>query len=343
MGTDGQPGAMRTPITATHGGRVPGLWVVLGASGFVGGAVVAELKSRGIDVLPMAAPRLSSEASSANVLLEESRAESPTCGFDGLVEAFSGADVVVNAAGLATPGGGESAELTGANALLPAVVAWAAQTAGVRRVVHLSSASVQGHRRVIDESSDRAPFSAYSRSKALAEDVLELLAADSRWARSKPPSLVTVRATSVQGPSRPTTLSLVKIARSPLASVASPGTAATPVSSIHALAWFVAETGLYASEVPSCVLQPWEGLSVSDVLSAAGGRTPLRLPALLCRTALKVGYLISGWLGERLHGPVRRVELMWFGQSQSPGWAESVGLTPTPGVRAVLEQARTGS
>ncbi|MDO5751914.1 NAD(P)-dependent oxidoreductase [Arthrobacter sp.] len=323
--------------------RARGLWVVLGASGFVGSAVVAELRGRGIEVLPLAAPRLRSEASNANALLEESRAGSSALGGGSLVEAFAAADVVVNAAGLATPGGGESAQMTGANALLPAVVAWAAHTAGVRRVVHLSSASVQGHRRVIDESSDRAPFSPYSRSKALGEEVLELLAADSLWADSNPPSLVTIRATSVQGPSRPTTLALAKISRSPLASVASPGTAATPVSSIAALAWFVAEAGLHASEVPSCVIQPWEGLSVSDVLAAAGGRRPLRLPAWLCRTTLKVGYLISRLLGERLHGPIRRVELMWFGQSQSPGWAEAEGLTPTPGVHAVLEQARTNS
>ncbi|WP_207344101.1 NAD-dependent epimerase/dehydratase family protein [Arthrobacter sp. E3] len=323
--------------------RARGLWVVLGASGFVGSAVVAELRCRGIEVLPLAAPRLRSTASSAHALLEESRAGSPARGSGGLLEAFSGADVVVNAAGLATPGGAESADLTGANALLPAVVAWTAHSAGVRRVVHLSSASVQGHRRVIDESSDRAPFSPYSRSKALGEEVLELLAADSLWADSNPPSLLTVRATSVQGPNRPTTLALAKIAGSPLASVASPGSAATPVSSINALAWFVAEAGLHASEVPACVLQPWEGLSVTEVLAAAGGHTPHKLPGWLCHTVLSGGYLVSRLLGERLHGPIRRVELMWFGQAQAPGWAESEGLLPAAAVRTVLEQARSSS
>ncbi len=92
--------------------------------------------------------------------------------------------------------------------------------------------------------------------------------------------------------------------------------------------------------MPSLVLQPWEGLTVSDVLEAGGGRKPLRLPGWLCRGVLKGGYLVSGLMGERLHGPIRRVELMWFGQEQVPGWAESAGLVPAPAVRAVLEDVR---
>ena len=336
---------MAADAQATPGNERPGpqTWLVLGATGFVGSALVAELLARGTRVTTLAAPRLRSDASTATELLTEARAESQAEDFTTLVQAFTGVDVVVNAAGLATPGGGESAELTGANALLPAVVALAAHAAGVRRMVHLSSASVQGHRRVIDESSDRSPFSAYSRAKALGEEVLEQLAADAQWTAPASSALVTVRATSVQGPSRPTTVSLVKVASSPLASVASPGTAPTPVSSIHGLAWFVAEAGQHAADVPALVLQPWEGLSVTEVLAAAGGRAPIKLPAWLCRAVLNVGYLLSRLLGERLHGPIRRVELMWFGQAQTPGWAESAGVLPAAALRALLEQARSGS
>lgn len=308
-------------------------WAVVGASGFVGSAVVAELRGRGLDVVEVTAPRLESTSTTAvDVVAEAGSAGSAT---GTLRSAFSGVDVVVNAAGLATPGGGESPALTGANALLPAVIALAARDAGVRRLVHLSSASVQGQLRTIDSSSRREPFSAYSRSKALGEEALELLDAG-------PMGITTVRATSVQGPSRPTTLSLVKIARSPLASVAAPGNAPTPVSSINALAWFVAEVGRHVGEVPAVVLQPWEGLSVREVLAAAGGRSPITLPTWLCRTVLAAGYAVSGGLlGERLHGPLRRVELMWFGQAQVPGWAEDVGLVPAPAVAQVLERART--
>ncbi|MHA7176634.1 NAD-dependent epimerase/dehydratase family protein [Arthrobacter sp. Sr24] len=326
-------------------------WLVLGASGFVGSAIEQELRQRGASVTAMPAPRLRSAVVSAqaggSALAAQAaqqivaEALTPVDGSaitthrEDLAAAFSGFDVVVNAAGLATPGEGESPELTGANALLPAVVALAAKDAGVSRVVHLSSASVQGHRRVIDESGNRAPFSAYSRSKALGEEALELVAA-----QCAPLSLVTIRATSVQGASRPTTRSLIKVAGSPIASVAASGDFPTPVSSIDALAWFVVETGQFAGDVPAVVLQPWEGLSVSGVLAAAGGRPPRRLPQFLCKVVLATGYFTSRLVGERFHGSLRRVELMWFGQEQTPGWAESVGLLPVPSVATVLKNAR---
>ena len=96
-------------------------------------------------------------------------AELPRRSEPDLAAAFAGVQVVVNAAGLATPGGTDSPALRGANALLPLVVADAADAAGVQRFVHLSSAAVQGHRPFLDESSHVQPFSAYSRSKALGE------------------------------------------------------------------------------------------------------------------------------------------------------------------------------
>ena len=309
-------------------------WLVLGASGFVGSAIAAELRARDANVVTMSAPRLNSSAITAEAIVAAAHSPLISAARNELRRAFADIDVVINAAGLATPGDGESQALTGANALLPAVAALAAHDAGVGRVVHLSSASVQGHRRVIDESAQRAPFSAYSRSKALGEEALELLLAG-----AAPTSVVTVRATSVQGISRPTTLSLIKVAGSPFASVAAPGTAPTPVSSIDALAWFVVETGQHAGDVPALVLQPWEGLSVSDVLTAAGSRAPRRLPRCLCRCVLATGYFTSRLLGERLHGPIRRVELMWFGQEQAPGWAEAAGLVPVPYAAALLGQA----
>lgn len=319
-------------------------WLVLGASGFVGGAVVAELRGRGLKVATLAAPRINSVASTAQALADQARLfTSPgpstnAADYAALLQAFAGVDVVVNAAGMAAPGGAESPSMTGANALLPAVIALAAHAAGVKRLVHLSSASVQGHRRVIDETSDRAPFSAYSRSKALGEEVLEIVAGGFAPAAEEALNVATIRATSVQGPSRGTTLSLAKIAASPLASVASPGTAPTPVSSIDALSWFVAETGAFAGPVPALVLQPWEGLSVTDVLAAAGGAPPMVIPAWLCRPVLASGYFVSGLLGERLHGSLRRVELMWLGQEQTPGWAEEVGLVPPSAIRPLLER-----
>ncbi|MET4061278.1 nucleoside-diphosphate-sugar epimerase [Arthrobacter sp. UYP6] len=306
-------------------------WVVLGSSGFIGSAVCAGLKEAGITVRTVSAPRLESAAHDVPGLLEEAarlaavRAE--------LAAAFTGAAVIVNAAGLATPGGTDSPALRGANSLLPVVIADAADAAGVRRFIHLSSAAVQGHRPFLDETSFVQPFSAYSRSKAGGEHALAARAAG-------PCSTVTIRATSVQGPQRATTAKLVRLAASPLATVAGSGSAPSPVSSVDSLVQFIRTVGLHAGSVPAVVLQPWEQSTVAGVLEAAGGRKPRRLPEWFCRSALWGGYRLSSLAGERLHGPLRRLEMMWFGQRQVPGWAEATGNVPEPRVQEILRSVQ---
>ena len=322
---DAGPGSPDSP------GSSSGLWAVLGSAGFIGSAVCAALGAAGITVRAVPAPRLESAARDAFGLLDEAaalvtvRAE--------LAAAFAGADVVVNAAGLATPGGADSAALRGANALLPVVLAGAADDAGVKRFIHLSSAAVQGHRPFLDETSYVQPFSAYSRSKALGEQALAERS-------SGPCSVVTIRATSVQGPGRPTTAKLAKLAASPLATVAGSGAAPSPVSSVDSLVQFIRAVGLHAGPVPAIILQPWEHCTVAGVLEAAGGRKPRRLPAWLCRSALWCGYRVSSLAGERLHGPLRRLEMMWFGQGQVPGWAEATGNVPEPRVQEILRSVQ---
>lgn len=315
-------------------GRKPAphdVWVVLGSSGFIGGAVCAGLRAAGITVRTVPAPRLVSSARDAAGVLAE--AAELTAVRSELAAAFAGAGVVVNAAGLATPGGTDSPGLRGANSLLPAVIADAADAAGIRRFVHLSSAAVQGHRPFLDETSYVQPFSAYSRSKALGERAL----ADRAGGGC---SAVTIRATSVQGPQRPTTEKLARLAASPLSSVAGRGTAPSPVSSVDSLVQFIIAVGQHPGDVPAVVLQPWERSTVAGVLKAAGGRAPVRLPAWLCRSALWCGYRLSALAGERLHGPLRRLEMMWFGQRQVSGWAEATGNVPEPRVQDVLRSVQ---
>lgn len=308
----------------------PVTWVVVGASGFIGAAIFSALQERGGRVRAVSAPRLLCAAETPTAVLGAAAALDTLR--TGLAEAFAGADVVVNAAGLATPGAMDSPQLRGANALLPVLIADAADQAGVSRFVHLSSAAVQGHRPFLDESPFVDPFSAYSRSKALGETALATRGDGSC-------SVVSVRATSVQGPARGTTAQLARIAVSPLASVASPGTAPSPVSSLPALVNFVLAVGTHAGPVPAVVLQPWERATVSGVLEAAGGRRPLHLPPALCRVLLRTGFAVSSLAGERLHGSLRRLEMMWFGQRQVPGWAEKTGNVPEPAVSSVLREA----
>ena len=145
-------------------------WKVIGASGFVGSSIVARLNAEGISADPIEAPRLATRATDPEIIIDEARRLEGI--IDSLADAFAGAHVIVNAAGLAAPNMQDLPALVGANALLPAVIAIAAQRTGVRRMIHLSSAAVQGPKPVLDATEYTEPFSAYSFSKALGEECL---------------------------------------------------------------------------------------------------------------------------------------------------------------------------
>lgn len=306
---------------------------VLGARGFIGQALVDRLARESTPVVTVVAPRLRSTAADVDAVLADARSE--TEALTTLTQRFDGIDVVINAAGLAAPDGAARDRMTGANAVLPVVAALAARRAGVGRFVQLSSAAVQGDRPRLDESDDLAPFSAYSRSKALAERALRRVAGDGAVE-----GIVIIRATSVQGPGRPTTAALARVARSPLASIAGGQPRTTPVVSVRHLTGFVLTVARWAGPLPPVVLQPGEGLRTDEVLRLAGGREPRRVPAPLCRAAVRAGYLASCVAGDRLRGAVRRVELMWFGQEEDAAWARENGVAVHGDVRDVLDRAR---
>lgn len=315
-------------------------WKVIGASGFVGSAIVARLNAEGISVDPIEAPRLATRSLDVDSIIDE--AEQLEGIIDSLAEAFASAQVVVNAAGLAAPNMQDLPPLMGANALLPAVIAIAAQRTGVRRVIHLSSAAVQGPRPVLDASEETAPFSAYSFSKTLGEEAL--LDLQDYFLEEHPesaPELCILRATSVQGRGRRTTELFAKMASSPFASVAGAGQGKSPVSSVYALAKFVVMLGTFPGELPTIVLQPWEGATVASASLDAGRRKPHHLPEWLCRAAIKAGYKVSELMNDRFSGSVRKVEVMWFGQGIDDSWARKNNLLPTPRVREVLRTAHT--
>lgn len=339
-------------------------WKVIGASGFVGSSILARLRAEGIDADPIEAPRLATHTTNVQQLVKEARNLESI--IDNLADSFAGAEVIVNASGLAAPSQQDAAPLIGANALLPAVIAIAAQRTGVKRLIHMSSAAVQGNTKTLDASPRTQPFSEYSFSKALGEEALLYLRAfiqETAAAGVAPGSeqsqfpaapaaapvqvsahhaleLCIIRATSVMGRGRRTTEAFAKIASSPLASVAS-GDRKSPITSNYALAEFTVMIGQFQGELPPIVLQPWEGATTSSVLMDAGRRFPLRLPVALCKVAVSTGYAVSRACGDRFQAPVRRVELMWFGQDQDDSWTRANSLVPTSRVSEVLRDAHT--
>lgn len=297
--------------------KQPSRWLVLGASGFVGSAVVRRLHAAQMDVVSVPTPRVRADRAEGVRGLASLACSHPA--LHPLVTAMDGVAVVVMAGGRADPSSPWSAELVGANALAPALVARAATLAGVRRLIHISSAAVQGRRLVLTEDTSVAGFSPYSSSKILGEQLVIAMT------ETGAPEAVILRATSVQGRGRRTTEALRRVARSPLASVAGSGNQPSAASSVDALAALVLHVGQEPA-VPKIVLQPWEGLSVAEVLRWSSGREPRHLPISFCRVVLTAGHLISRGFGGRGAGSVRRVEAMWFGQSVEAAWAFDTGF-----------------
>ena len=137
--------------------------VVFGATGFVGTGVVRALRDRGVTVLPMAAPRLPPlRADQAEDFLQH-------CSDDikHLARDLCITDCVVNSAGVAEAASSDEGSLIAANGLVPGYLAKATFMAGVPRFIQVSTAAVQGRTHILDSSYNVAPFSPYSRSKAL--------------------------------------------------------------------------------------------------------------------------------------------------------------------------------
>lgn len=292
--------------------------VVVGATGFVGSAVVRALRDHGAHVREVRAPRVI--CSRLPREWARARGDFGTHVRDTAV-VLSAADVVVNAAGIADAGSTRMGDLVGANSVLPAVLAEAAVVANVRRFVHISSAAVHGRDALLDETVTPHPFSPYSRSKELGERLVH-------EAAGSHVELAILRPTSVHGAGRNVTRTLARFARSPLSSVAGDGTQRSPqvrVSNVAAAAVFL----VTSQEVPiGPALQPSEGMTAASVLRALGlGREPRHVPRPMAHAVTRVLRA-----GERVRpslvSHVRRLEMLWLGQDQRPGWLERAGFVP---------------
>lgn len=280
---------------------------VVGASGFVGSAVVDAARSAGHDALTLSGPRLASADDSHEDVITALAAH--------LVDI----DVVVNCAGNPDASAARIEDLEAANSVLPGVIGSAARRAGIPRYVHVSSAVVQGRLPVLDSSDQVDGFSPYARSKIDGET----------RARAEGPTATTAyRPPSVHSPTRRVTRQLAAIARSPLATVAAPGDRPSPQTHIRDVADAILFLCTSPTPPPSVVHHPWQGHTTSGLLRLlGGGRRPRQLPARVVRGALRAA---SGaaLLSPRVAPYARRIEMIWLGQAQGSSWLTEQGWRP---------------
>lgn len=303
---------------------------VVGATGFVGRPVAVSLSARGAAVRPVKAPRVRADFSDLTEQARAWRRHNPAA-FTALVGAVAGCRVVVNAAGVAAPAGEETPAMVGANGLLPTLIAQAAAAAGVSRLIHVSSAAVQGRRDPLDESATVAPVTPYGASKALGEK--GLLAA----AGQAPPEVVVYRPTSIQDAGRGITRSFVALTALPCIPVAAGCPAPLPVTVIDNVVAGLAHVAFEGVDTP-IVLQPSEGITAQLLLSLAGARL-LPVPRGVLSCLLTLSRL--GQSNARLTAAARRLELVWLGQRVEATTLARAGFQAPAGIRAYREVIAT--
>lgn len=290
---------------------------VIGGSGFVGRAVVEALQHRHAVVSVLHAPRVGDiEPTDALAFVESEPPE-----LESLTHALRGYDVVVNTGGISDAASPRRQSLVAANGVLPGLIAAASRRVGTKRFVHVSTAGVQGRTAVLDETQSVAPFSDYTKSKALGER-LAMHFSDCNTVIYRPPG--------VHGDTRGVTKSLVAFAASPVSSVARPRTSPTPQALIENVADAISFLALTELAIPQVVMHPWEGITTSALLELLGERQPVALPRPLAAALVGTLFFASRPI-PRLSPHARRIEILWFGQRQYASWLTSAGWVPIAG------------
>lgn len=290
---------------------------LLGSTGFVGKSIATTLAARGHELVSVETPRLIADAYSVHAL--RNAAHRHVDFVERSLAPLAAVDVLVNAAGHSDAQESDKALLFGANALLPATLAATLSRLDIPRFIHISSTSVYGTSPLDEQSRKLVPVTRYGWSKLAGEAAI-------RHTTPQGHTSIIYRPTSVHGLDRPLTRSLARFATSPLSSVAGDGTAPTPqilVANVAEAAAFLAETALAPADP---VNHPYEGLTTASLLEGFGG-TPRRIPYRVARNVIRA-LSTSSHLSAPIAANVRRLEMLWFGQAQSPTWLERNGYKP---------------
>lgn len=304
---------------------------VFGASGFVGRACAASLARDGIEVVPLRALRLRAEKSQLGL-----RPRLDTDAVADVARQLHGCDVAVNAAGIAVARSRATAELYGANAAWPYLLAHACRRASVRRLVHVSTAAVQGRVSVLDASLHYAPVNPYADAKALGEALL--LGCATRG----PDEVVIYRPPSVHGAGRQLTRSFASFARRWPLVVCDRGDQPVPVALVGNVGAVIAAL-VTADDPPRVVTHPDEGYAVRSLYEMfAPSRRIRSVPGSPVRAALRVAEPV-GRIVPPLAALSRRAELLLVGQAQAASWLDGHGFALPYGRDDWIEVARTVS
>lgn len=303
---------------------------ILGAGGFVGKGVAAAFQRAGHPVLSL--PRL--------VLPAKLNPSTPDLGSPRfrdellpanlhLIEQLASVDVAINAAGMADPASADVATLWAMNKALPAAFDVLASEAGLRRVVHISSAAVQGGN-ALNEKPEWSPVTAYGRSKAEAEQYL--------LKNAETPTII-YRATSVMGPGRPIVDKLINFYAGRLAPVFGDGSAPLPLSALPNTGDAVATLAL-AVDAPLIALQPFEGVTQLG-LAEALAQPHTRVQRILLPPGVSRICAGSSKLPSSLMASLRRADLLIFGQSQAATALADCGFTALTPALGYLRSLRS--
>lgn len=315
---------------------------VLGGSGYIGSHIVAEAQALGVAITTIAPPRVEGLAPGPVPAAAKKWRLHHGEGFTRLCRALEPFDVVINAAGAASPRSSDLDSLFSANAVLAAVAAQAAAAGGVRRFIHVSTAAVQGRLEPLDESCRFLPLSPYATTKSQGEEYL--LDPDQHLEPGIPPEVTVYRPTSVHGVGHEATRTFARlVARVPAVPLAGAGDWPVPV----ALVGNVAAGIMFAATVPeprAIVLQPWEGITARLLVELFGVRRVVPLPPALPNFALsRLASVAAG--RPQIEARLRWFEILLRGQAVQAdalvgaGYRTPVGLE---GWRALVREVNGG-